>query len=103
MPTFAYAARTEKGEAVRGEVDAAEESIAVAMLQGRGLILTRIVERGAAPARGESREKKKRHRRIRSGDLLFFIQQLSILLDSGIPLLRVLEILSTQTESAGLF
>ena len=100
MPLFLYSARTEKGELVKGELEAAEEPLAVSILQGRGLFITRISEKGAVPAAAISASRKRRHRRIKSTDLLFFIQQLSILLESGIPLLRVLEILAEQTDSA---
>lgn len=96
MPTYCYDARTEKGEAVHGVLKVESEAQAVSMLQSRGLILTKIALDAETSKR---RVKTARHRRVKPKDLLFFLNNLAILLDAGIPIIRALEIVADQVMS----
>lgn len=104
MAVFFYAAVDEKGEKRLGNLEAKTEDEAVETLQGQGLTIVSI-RQGASigPARKEPSAKKKSvmryHRGVKADDLLHFSQQLSTLLDAGVPLLKSLEILISQVTS----
>lgn len=90
MPTYAYVARSRDGKRQRGTMTAENRQALVQSLQRRGLTPDSIQEAGATN-RG-SRLK------VKSRELLIFSRQLSTIVDSGLPLLQGLDILSEQTE-----
>ncbi|MCG3176037.1 MAG: Type II secretion system protein F [Candidatus Omnitrophica bacterium] len=97
MPVYGYQARDAQGKVVAGVQEAASESSAVRILQSRDLIVTRLT-----PLSSDSQRKtkaKRKHRKVKSEDLLFFIRQEATLLDAGIPLLRSIEIIANQVNS----
>lgn len=97
MPVYVYTARDKQGKVVTGTQDAPSEYAAVKILQSRDLVLTKIVDFSAdTVAKGAKRRKRKR---VKGDDLLFFIRQMATLLDAGIPLLRALEIIGSQVDS----
>src|SRR3989344_9090796 len=98
MPVYAYTARDSSGKSVRGAQEAANESAAVKILQGQGLIVTQIADSARNAEFGRERRKRRRQR-VKSSDLLFFIKQIAALLEAGIPLLRAVELISMQVES----
>ncbi|MBI3315510.1 MAG: type II secretion system F family protein [Candidatus Omnitrophica bacterium] len=104
MPTFQYTARNKQGEQIHGKQEALTEVEAVGVLQGQGLIPTHIALVSSEERAVESglRQVRKRHRRIKEDDLLFFVTQTGSLLEAGIPLLRTLEIVADQIESSQL-
>jgi type II secretory pathway component PulF len=104
MPTFQYTARNAQGEQIRGKQEALTQLEAVGVLQGQGLVITQIAAASSAEASAETaiRQVRKRHRRIKEDDLLFFVTQTASLLEAGIPLLRTLEIIADQIESSKL-
>ncbi|MCE2880781.1 MAG: type II secretion system F family protein [Planctomycetaceae bacterium] len=81
MPTFAYIARDPAGRRVKGRVDGASESAALADLSARGLSPIRIDATRAS------------RRRVGVRALASSYRQLSELLRSGVPLLRALRLL----------
>ena len=97
MPVYNYNARASSGEMVQGIQEAESERLAVTALQNRGLLVIKLASLGSASA--PSRRRKLRRRRIRSEDTLFFLDQLAMLLEAGIPLVRSLEIIALLTES----
>lgn len=97
MPVYNYKARSPAGESIDGSQEAANEELAVAALHSRELLVIRLKE--TAKAQETTGRGKKGHRRIKSDDLMFFLNQLVMLLEAGIPLLRSLEIISGLTES----
>ncbi|HTL71617.1 MAG TPA: type II secretion system F family protein [Candidatus Eisenbacteria bacterium] len=102
MPIYLYAARDAEGRVVEGKQEAASEYLAVRILQSRGLLITRIVD-SAAELKVDKKKGRKRHQRVKSEDLLFFVRQSAILLDAGVPLLKAVTMLTTQIESEKLF
>jgi type IV pilus assembly protein PilC len=106
MPKFSYTARTKEGKPVRETEEAISREDLVAKLRGRGLFIVSINEM----KRREDRppvipfifyRKGKRHS-IKLYDLTLFARNLFTTLSSGVTLLRSLEIISQQTESAKL-
>ncbi len=97
MPVYIYTARDKDGKSVSGTQDAQSESAAVKILQGRDLVITRIIDLSAETVRKAGA--RRRRKRIKGDDLLFFVRQAATLLDAGIPLLRSIEIIASQVNS----
>ena len=97
MPLYSYVASTEDGKRVTGVYKAESEDEVVAYLSGQGLIPIRI---NLYLALDKKKKKKKRyHYGITIDDYLFFARQMSVMLDTGVPLLRVLDIIKEETSS----
>ena len=90
MPSYQYVARDRGGKKVRGTLTAENRQGLVQALQRKGLTPEKISEGGASG--GVNRTK------VKSRELLIFSRQLSTIVDSGLPLLQGLDILSEQME-----
>ena len=104
MPTFAYSARDREGAAQSGRLDAASEDEVVSTLQHRGLIVTSVLLNEASapqplPAVRQAGGRRRMHTRVSTDDQVLLCQQLSTLVEAGVPLLRALEVVSAQVES----
>lgn len=104
MPTFIYTARNSDGTIQKGHLDAPSEEDVIASLQHRGLLITSI-GRGDLPSEKKDIKfkKSKAGRRLHTGvkveDHVMLCQQLATLVEAGVPLLKSLEVVSTQVES----
>lgn len=99
MPLFVYTARDKWGKMIQGEQDAPTEAALVRLLQGRELIVTMITLSPAALNATASRSRRRRkRRRVKTEELLFFIQQIALLLEVGVPFIRALELVADQVE-----
>lgn len=94
MPLFSYKAVRPDGEAVEGELEAADEAAAVRRLQGEGLIPIQ-----ARPAGGlRDRLRRSRTRGLATKEIGVLTRELSTLLESGMTLDRSLQILIDLTQ-----
>jgi len=104
MATFQYIALDSKGEQTTGTVDSGSEAEAIQQLRGQGLYPTQIVEagkgklnvKGGKAAKGKKKARAKTGGRVKPKNLMIFTRQLATLIDSGLPLLRGLTVLSKQ-------
>ena len=103
MPTFQYQAMDAKGEQTSGTIEASNESDALAKLRTSGLYPTQITEAGktakktvAKKTAGKAGPKATTGGRLKPKVLMIFTRQLATLIDSGLPLLRGLTVLSKQ-------
>ncbi|MES2997164.1 MAG: type II secretion system F family protein [Verrucomicrobiota bacterium] len=112
MPNFTYTALDNKGEKTSGVVAAANEEEARQQVRGQGLYLTALEEEGkaaktkggkgpaksraAAKVSGAPRPKGKTGGSVKGKTLMVFTRQLATLIDSGLPLLRSLNVLQKQ-------
>ncbi|NQT11632.1 MAG: type II secretion system F family protein [Planctomycetes bacterium] len=95
MPEYSYIARDDSGERVTGMVTAATRRDALSSLAGRSLFPVEV--------RGEEGfEEGQRLRRVPPQVLSTTYGQLADLLQSGVPLLRALEVLRRQTSHRAL-
>lgn len=106
MPKFKCTAKTKDGKTVKEVLNLSTKDDVIARLRAKGLIIISIVEmeekgRGASFLSSFSTQKGKRAK-IKPYDLAFLARNLSTTLSSGVTLLRSLEILSSQAESAKL-
>ena len=92
MPEFTYTARDQSGEQVAGSISAPSHHDALGMLNERALFPLNVAEQ---KARQSSFGVKKR---ISSELLSTTLAQLADLLNSGVPLLRSLDVLASQAS-----
>lgn len=96
MPLYQYDSFNKRGTRVKGTIDAATMQVAKEMLQGQGLMPTKIVEMSGDKASSWFAgifEKK-----IDNKTVVLFTKQLAVLLKSAIPLLQAIELLTDQFE-----
>ncbi|MFQ3677238.1 MAG: type II secretion system F family protein [Fimbriimonadaceae bacterium] len=100
MTTFAYTALDASGKRRTGFVDAPDRQAAVEQLarDGRFILDIREQARGAARHEGD----KRRRGKVSKGDLALFTRRMADLASAGLPLDRVLSIVSEQSESGTL-
>jgi type IV pilus assembly protein PilC len=113
MPNFAYVAMDSQGKEITGTIDASNTNEAVSMLRQNGYFPTNVVPEGQAskalkrqqramqqaaarPAVRRSGSSLLARKSIKSKTLMIFTRQLATLIDSGLPLLRGLNVLSKQ-------
>src|SRR5207244_11797782 len=114
MPRFNYVALDARGQEATGSVEAASTNAAITQLRQSGYFPTSVIEeaisspdgqearrRAAKVARTTKPRAKKaivlfERRKLRSKVLMIFTRQLATLIDSGLPLLRSLNVLIKQ-------
>jgi general secretion pathway protein F len=99
MATFRYKAVNAHGSFSEGQIDAVDTRVAAFQLQHMGLIPVSIEEPFARRARASS---KLTLRRISRKDILFFTEELSTLVQAGLPLDRSLTITAELASKPGL-
>jgi len=92
MPTFAYTARTLSGELKNSTMEAASRDDVVAQLKRQKLIVVKV----------DQEQKKKTGGKIKTKDIVIFTRQFSTMINSGLPLVQALDILSKQSENKAL-
>ena len=92
MPKFAYTARTLSGELKSATLDAASRDDVVAQLRRQKLIVVKVDEE----------KKRKTGGKIKTKDIVIFTRQFSTMINSGLPLVQALDILSRQSENKAL-
>lgn len=114
MPKFSFTAIDSGGRERTGLVEAPTSDLASSQIKTMGLFPTNLVEdregraatrAAGAPAPGLARPKRRRKpftigRPVSLKALTIYTRQLSILLESGLPLLRSLEVLGRQEKKA---
>src|SRR5713101_1504766 len=119
MPRFTYVALDSRGEESAGLVEAASTNEAIGQLRQAGFFPTNVYEEGkggrvadkatkraAKAARiAQPREKRKgivlfQRKRVKPKVLMIFTRQLATLIDSGLPLLRGLNVLAKQERDS---
>ena len=96
MSQFTYEARDEQGERITGVIHAEDQADASRLLSGRGQFVTKL-----SPADAMARNRRKTGesdggRGVSRKDTMWFMSQLSIMIESGIPLSEALDCLSRQ-------
>jgi general secretion pathway protein F len=103
MPLFHYKAAAADGRVFEGEMEAQARDAVVRRLQSEGQVPIRVDERGAVVQRSGGGLSLLRRRGAGAADVQAFTTELSTLLQAGLPLDRVLELLETlATEGSGM-
>lgn len=103
MPTFGYQAKSFDGKVVQGSIEANNEAEARIKLRAKKLIPIKLAV-GAIPKSGMRSTEKKQGSQVaaKPKDLQVFTRQLSVLIQSGVPLIQALEVLSQSPRGKGL-
>ncbi len=99
MPTFRYAAKDMTGRAVVGVLDSADERSLANLLRQQKLIIISI--RPEAKKTAFSFKNFGAKGKIKLPELVLFSRQFATMIDSGIPLVQALEILTDQIDHPG--
>ncbi len=105
MPTFGYQARTFDGKAVQGSIEANNEAEARVKIRAKKLIPIKVGTGAESSGRGGgsfSFQFRLPQKKVRSKDLQVFTRQLSVLIQSGVPLVQSLEVLSQSSRGPAL-
>ena len=94
MPTFAYTARAVGGDLRTATIEAKSRDDVIAQLRRQRLTLVKIED--------EAKKKAPKRGSIKLRDVVIFTRQFSTMINSGLPLVQALDILSKQTESKAL-
>jgi type IV pilus assembly protein PilC len=95
MPVFKYSGKNRSGGSVKGELDAADQNAAVALLRRQGISGAEVALKpkdftfkipGMQPGVSEK-------------DLVTFTRQFATMIDAGLPLVQCLEILGSQSDN----
>jgi type IV pilus assembly protein PilC len=96
MPVYAYTAIDSNGRTVRSTMDAESEQLVLAKLRDMALHCTDIKVSNKS---GKSAFGKKK---VKPRSIVIFSRQFATMIDSGIPILRCLDILTSQTKDPAL-
>jgi type IV pilus assembly protein PilC len=91
MPAFQYTARDAKGELKTGSIEAANKDDVMTQLRQKRMNVVKVEEQAKA--------KQKTGGSIAMRDIVIFTRQFSTMINSGLPLVQALDILSKQTEN----
>jgi len=97
MPSFHYSAVDAAGRSVRADIDADTLGAAVHRLQNQGLHILDV-----KPASGQVHRRISATVRPKIEALVVFSRQFAVMIDAGLPVLRCLDVLSSQTKDAAL-
>lgn len=104
MPVFQYTALNRQGQEVKGDVEAADQRSAVASLRGRALFVLNVNGTGGGAAEtetgGQQYSMLARIRPVFGQDYVIFLQQLALMLRTGLTVLQALEVCQEQTNKA---
>src|SRR2546428_1181401 len=119
MPRFTYVALDSRGQESTGLVEAASTNEAIGQLRQAGFFPTSVYEEGKGGGRdgkaakraaktarvAQPREKRKgivlfQRKKVKPKILMIFTRQLATLIDSGLPLLRSLNVLAKQERDS---
>lgn len=101
MPDYKYKGRNEKGRSVDGLISATSEDAAIKQILALGITITTVGEAQAyrQASKLPTKKRNKTRKKVKGEDLHLFTTELATLLDSGVSLIRSLEIVSTQIKS----
>ena len=100
MANFSYQAINESGMNVNGSIEADSVEMAENLLLSRGYIPSRVVAAsGAAPGGSLLAKIKESLSKVKISDLILFTKQFRSMMQAGVPILRLIQVLENQTEN----
>ncbi len=105
MPSFRYTAKDPKGQAVSAVLESADEKTLVEGLRKQGLVVISVsaekTKKGSPDSaqKGLTKSAGRGRGGIKLSELVLFTRQLATMIESGIPLVQCLDILSEQVEN----
>ncbi|MGA9032237.1 MAG: type II secretion system F family protein [Sulfuricaulis sp.] len=103
MPLFQYKGRNQRGEAVRGHLDAASPDAVAGQLLNSGVIpIDIVIAQARADVFGAIRARLAASSKITLTDLALFSRQMYTLLKAGVPIMQALRGLHESTQNPAL-
>ena len=102
MPRYLYKAINENGNSISGEVDAASVELAKNILGDRGYIPVKVVEENGVASGSGLMWLREKLTPVKTQELILFTKQFRTMLRSGVPIIRLFEVLENQTENLSL-
>src|SRR3954463_2428136 len=95
MPVFEYTARNMKGDLIRDKIDLASRDDVIAHLRKNKMIVVQVREsKGKGGGLADFFKPG-----VKTRDVVIFTRQFATMINSGLPLVQALDILSQQTEN----
>jgi type IV pilus assembly protein PilC len=94
MPTFAYKARTRRGEVMEDTVEGENQMAVAATLRQQGMLVIDVKEQGVG-----QRDILEPFKQVKLADIVIFTRQFSTMINAGLPIVRSLNVLSEQTSN----
>ena len=94
--SYAYRVRTKEGRVISGQMEADGEAAVASRLRAQGLVPVQITKEGGS---GFKKELTIIPKKVKLKDLAIFSRQFATMINSGLSLLRTLNILGEQTEN----
>ena len=95
MPVYQWVSETKKGRKLKGELDAANEKIAISQLKKRNFTIKKLKPKPKDLFENIAFLQPK----VGNKDLVIFTRQFSTMIDAGLPLVQGLTILAEQNEN----
>ena len=96
MPNFKYTVKNQEGKTVNGEADAKSKENLIELLRKQNFTIISVGDDQQSQAK-----KTQIARKVKLEDLVIFSRQLATMVEAGIALVSVLDILSQQIENKG--
>ncbi len=100
MPRFDYLARSSTGDSIEGVISAPNSGEAARMLRADGKFVVKIQE-AAQAVEAAATQIRIGGNRIKSTDIIHFVTQMSVMVDTGVSITEALDSIIEQTESVG--
>ena len=99
MPKFSYRAINETGATTSGEIEADSLESANSILASQGFIPTRVKAEKPALSGFQLTKFRERFAAVKAPELILFTKQFKTMINAGISMLNLLQILEEQTEN----
>lgn len=98
MPTFNYLAMDAQGKEVKGEIEAPTLTIAISQVRAKGYFPTQVIEKKETTSSFNFNLNISLGGKVKPRQISLFTRQLSTLIESGLPLLRSINVLKNQLK-----
>ena len=98
MTLFSYKAITDTGAAVSGQIEAETRQMAMELIAQKGLIPEKVKKAVASSQKGDGKLSQLLSP-VKPYDIVLYTMQLKTLLQSGVPIIQIFQILEVQTEN----
>ncbi len=109
MEKYIYVVKNSSGQTISDVAEAPDQETLVEQLQKQGYFVVNIKPQSETLAAVQPKQKKIKeqrvftHNKVQLDDLLVFSRQLGTMLESGVSLMRSLDVITSQVESKELF
>lgn len=99
MPRFSYVVKDKNGKTIKDIASEKSQVALTAKLQQQGFFIISIKEVTLSASTSFKKKKQFSHKNVKLEDMLSFARQLGTMLESGVALIRSINVIQTQVES----